>query len=142
MKKLVEISETCVLQNIRATSRHVTQIFESEFKSLGLTASQFSTLVAIGRQEGVSLTTVSEIIGMDRTTMKRVLTPLERRKLVRLAPSNEDGRTKALYLEPSGRDLLSQAIPYWQTAQTKVLSALSDENWHDLCMSLQKIKQR
>ncbi|MEM8797376.1 MAG: MarR family winged helix-turn-helix transcriptional regulator [Pseudomonadota bacterium] len=140
MTNIRTISESCIMQRVRATARHVSQVYEQALKPVDLTASQFSSLIAIARQEGVNLVVLAERLGMDRTTLIRVLKPLERRGLVRIGASEKDARAKAVYLEPAGRALLHQAIPLWETAQSRALVLIGDDHLAPLMNALQKLK--
>ncbi|MEM8838248.1 MAG: MarR family winged helix-turn-helix transcriptional regulator [Pseudomonadota bacterium] len=140
MTDIKTISESCVMQRVRATARHVSQVYEQALKPVDLTASQFSSLVAIAREEGVNLVVLAERLGMDRTTLIRVLKPLERRGLVRIGASEKDARAKAVFLEPAGRALLNQAIPLWETAQSRALSLIGSDDLAPLMTGLQKLK--
>ena len=78
-----EIAQTCIMQALRSTARLITQRNDDALRSEDLTASQFTILAAISVQSGIKVTTLAERVGMDRTTLNRVLAPLQRRGLVR-----------------------------------------------------------
>lgn len=120
------------MQRLRSAARAVTQIYEAKLAEVDLTAGQFSTLVAIARQEGVTVSILAERLGMDRTTVTRALSPLERRKIVRIGASTKDSRAKAVFLEQVGRELLEKAIPIWTEAQARVTANLDDGQWETL----------
>ena len=117
------------MQRLRSAARAVTQIYETKLSEVDLTAGQFSTLIAIARQEGVTVSTLAERLGMDRTTVTRALAPLERRQIVRIGTSPEDSRAKAVFLKHEGRELLNKAIPIWNEAQARVTANLDDGQW-------------
>jgi len=127
MASLRNISNTCVLQTVRAAARRVTQQYEEALKPVELTASQFSVLVAIGLAESIALSALAEYVGMDRTTMARVLKPLERRKLVVIAPSEHDARTRLVSLTRTGHTTLKDAQSLWDKAQKRALRQLGPE---------------
>ena len=68
------IAQTCVMQSVRAAARHLSRRYEEALRPENLTASQFSVLVAVSAYPGIKVTTIAERIGMDRTTLNRVLT--------------------------------------------------------------------
>jgi DNA-binding MarR family transcriptional regulator len=135
-----QIANTCVMQTLRAASRAVTQAYEAAFAPFGLTASQFSTLVAAAYGDGASLSDMADRIGMDRTTLTRVLDPLVRRGLVVSSSDKRDARTRLIRLSGEGRALLSQAIPAWEKIQAETLARIGKEAWPDLKSALMKVR--
>ena len=65
-------------------------------------------------------------LAMDRTTLTKNLKPLERRGLVTSTVDPWDARSRVLTVTPEGKDVLAEAIPLWQRAQSDTLSALAD----------------
>ncbi|MEM7214419.1 MAG: MarR family transcriptional regulator [Pseudomonadota bacterium] len=141
MSDLKHISDGCIMQRVRSAARHVTQVYEAALKPVNLTASQFSALVAIGRQQGVTLSTLANRIGMDRTTMIRVLAPLERRSLVRLEASKDDARAKAVFLGKGGQAILNEAIPLWNEAQDRAVETINEDNMPYFKTILEKLRE-
>lgn len=139
MNNLKLISETCILQQIRSAARRVTQVYEQALKPVDLTASQFTTMVAIARQEGVTLTVLAERVEMDRTTMPRVLAPLQRRKLVESRTSDTDSRSKALYLSTEGKTVLDEAQLLWKVAQRSAIKQLGTSDRNTVLDALKRV---
>jgi DNA-binding MarR family transcriptional regulator len=123
------ITETCVMQHLRKTARGVTQLYEDSLREVGLTAGQFSTLVAVARNGTVALTPLAEELGMDRTTLTRALAPMERNGWVHTEISAGDARVRTVALTEEGRDLLSRATTRWQAAQDAALKRIGVNAW-------------
>jgi DNA-binding MarR family transcriptional regulator len=64
----------------------------------------------IGRNPGISQTTLSRANGRDKSTLTPVLNDLERRGLVRRQRTSADQRVYRLTLTPSGRKLLRELV--------------------------------
>jgi len=120
------VSETCIMQGLRAATRAVTQAYEEALRPVDLTASQFTTLVALMRQDGIPVSKLAERLSMDRTTMTRVLAPLERRGLLRLDVAEADQRSRRVVLVAEGRALVEAALPHWSRAQDRALALLGE----------------
>lgn len=120
------ILSSCLLQATRRAARAATALYEEALAPTGLTASQFSTLMAVAAHEpaGVGLTPLAEGLGLDRTTLTRVLAPMERRGLVALHPDPQDSRARLARLASTGRDLVPEAARLWQGAQGQALARL------------------
>ncbi len=124
-----KITETCVMQHLRKTARGVTQLYEESLKEVGLTAGQFSTLVAVARNDGIALTPLAEELGMDRTTLTRALAPMERNGWISTAIREGDARVRNVQLTEAGRELLSKATTRWQAAQDAALKRIGINAW-------------
>lgn len=134
------IAQSCVMQSLRTTARRLTQRYEGALKPENLTASQFSVLVAISAQSGVMVTTLAKRVGLDRTTLNRVLTPLERRNLVKLSAASKDARAKAVALTEEGHATLARAIPLWKQAQDQTIDKIGPDNWTALQAGLKTLR--
>ena len=135
------IAKTCIMQALRSTARQITQRYEEALRPEDLTASQFTILAAISAQAGITVTTLAERIGMDRTTLNRVLAPLQRRGLVRLEASRKDARAKAVHLEAIGKAAFERAVPLWEQAQDDALKRIDAKALDDLQASLKALRE-
>jgi len=124
-----KITETCIMQTLRKTARGVTQAYEESLKQVGLTAGQFSTLVAVARNESIALTPLAEELGMDRTTLTRALAPMVRNGWIHTETSDGDARVRTVGLTGEGRELLSRATIRWRAAQDAALKRIGVNAW-------------
>lgn len=126
MTEPAAILSSCLLQATRRAARAITAAYEAALAPVALTASQFSTLMAVAAHEpaGVGLTPLAEGLGLDRTTLTRVLAPMERRGLVMLDPDPMDARARIARLAPAGRNLVPKATQLWDLAQARALARL------------------
>jgi DNA-binding MarR family transcriptional regulator len=76
--------------------------------------------MSLNRPEPASISDVSALLAMDRTTLTANLKPLERRGLVAVTVDNADKRTRRLSLTPAGRALLSSAVPAWRRTHADI----------------------
>lgn len=113
----------------------MTQLFDEALKPCGLYATQFTLLAAISLGREATITELSKELIMDRTTLTRNLTPLQKNGWVKVTPG-EDKRTRVLTLTRSGKNILSQAMIQWQQVQSQVVKTLGKGNWEELLDSL------
>jgi DNA-binding MarR family transcriptional regulator len=92
-------------------------------------------MMMIARKESSTISELAEYMGTDRTTMTRNLDHLKRRGLIRIA-QGKDLRSKAVELEPKGRNALERSTSYWRNAQAKVLAVLGDQRWDRMLADL------
>jgi DNA-binding MarR family transcriptional regulator len=76
---------------------------------LELSPAQFSVLVVIAANRGLSQTELADTLGIERARLVRLLHRLQQRGLVRRLPSSSDGRRHALELTASGETTLARA---------------------------------
>ena len=128
----------CLCFNLRRAARALTQLYDAALKPAQITAPQFTLLTAVARQGPVSLSDLAAALGMDRTTLTRNLTPLQRDGLVASA-EGDDRRVRLLALTAMGRARLEQAEPLWNAVQAKVAGAFGHGPANTLIAELGRI---
>lgn len=112
----LHVRDTCLCLHLQRAARAMARRFDQALKPVGLTNGQFSLLMALNRPEPPSISSVAELLAMDRTTLTANLKPLERRGLLKVTVDPADRRSRRLHLTPAGRKLLADALPLWQRA--------------------------
>lgn len=133
---LNETSCTCAL--IRRSARQITQAYDTALKDTGLRITQYSILANLDRHTSLSITDLSDVLVMDRTTLTRNLRPLQRDGLVRLGEGH-DKRCKALCLTQDGKDALKRAKPLWHKTERALRQQIGEDNLQDLRQLLGRI---
>jgi DNA-binding MarR family transcriptional regulator len=121
-----EVRDRCVCLHLQRAARAVARRFDEAFRPLGLTNGQFSLLMSLNRSGAATIGDVASLLAMDRTTLTAALKPLERRGLLRITVDADDRRIRRLVLTPSGRALLTTALPIWRSEQIAIEGRLSD----------------
>jgi DNA-binding MarR family transcriptional regulator len=121
---------------IRQAARYVSQMYERHLNVVGITAAQFTILAAIGRRPGVQMAELAESMVMDRTTLVRALTPLQRDGLVEAAQESASSRAVGLRLTASGKDTLVKASAQWRVAQAEFEAKFGEKRAKALRQSL------
>ncbi|HVZ51485.1 MAG TPA: MarR family transcriptional regulator [Pseudolabrys sp.] len=85
------------------------QDFIRRLSSLDISPAQFSVLVVIGTNTGLSQAELAGTLAIERARLVRLLHRLEQRGLIQRLPSTADGRRHALQLTPEGQGLLTRA---------------------------------
>jgi DNA-binding MarR family transcriptional regulator len=73
----------------------------------GLDGAAYALLVHLAGQEPMRAATLAEQIGLDKSTISRVLTKLSERGLIVQVPDPDDGRARLLALSELGKEKLS-----------------------------------
>lgn len=129
--KCQEIADSCTNSNLRKASRIVGSIYDDALRPVDLRGTQLSVLVALALLETATVKRLAKTVAVDRTSLTRKLSPLERDGLIS-SVSGEDGRERVLRLTQKGYDKLSEGIRLWEHAQATVKDALGDANWRSL----------
>src|SRR3954452_14203375 len=122
------VLDTCMCHKTRMAARVITRAYDDALRPTGLRATQVSVLAAVGAQGALSIKSLADFLGMDRTTLTRNLRPLESREYVVLAPEQRH-RSRMLTLTASGNAALLEALPLWEAAQRTMKRRLGDERW-------------
>ena len=110
---------SCICIAVRKASRRLTARYDEALAPVGINLAQFSLLRNIDRHGPLSLTRLSEITELDRSTLGRNVRVLERMGLCATAPST-DKREAAIALTPEGQRILAAATPVWQATQDDI----------------------
>ena len=114
---------SCACYQVRRLSRHITQIYDRHLLENGLTVTQFGLLSAIQALAPVSISTLAETLGADRTTITRLVQTLERDGLVRQG-AGADKRTRAISITEDGHRAFEDGIPHWKAAYRELKEKL------------------
>jgi DNA-binding MarR family transcriptional regulator len=102
---------TCVCVNLRRLARATTQLYDQALAASGIKVTQYSLLCAIEREQPVAISALAEEVELDRTTLARNLTPLERDGLIELRTVATDKRVTEVVLTRQGRVAIARARP-------------------------------
>ena len=116
----IEIRDACLCLHLQRAARATARRFDETLRPLGLTSGQFSLLMALNRPQPPSMSAVSAVLAMDRTTLTANLKPLARRGLVEIAADPNDKRIRRPRLTLSGRALLVSALPVWRRTHAAI----------------------
>ncbi len=106
--------------HLQRAARAVARRFDQDLRPLGLTNGQFSLLMSLNRPEPPTMSQVSAVLAMDRTTLTAALKPRERRGFVKVAVDPADRRNRRLILTAAGRARLAAALPTWRRTHADI----------------------
>ncbi len=121
-----DFGRTCVVYNLRRTSRAITQLYVEHLKPSGLLPTQFTLLAAVRVLGPTQMSKIAKELILDRSTLTRNIRLLEREGLLSIVSTKSDHRIREISITNMGLKKLDQAIPCWEEAQkvtTKMLSA-------------------
>ena len=131
--------EICSCAALRQAARRVTRLYDAALAPTGLGVNQFSILARLIHVGPSTIQDLSRLLVMDRSTLGHLLRPLEKRGLVRLDVSDEDGRSRVTTLTPAGRAVVAKGRPLWAMAQQRFARAFGEKDALDLRKALKRI---
>jgi DNA-binding MarR family transcriptional regulator len=125
------VRDKCLCLHVQRAARLLARRFDAALKPVGLTNGQFSLLMSLNRPDmpGVPKATVgsvSQLLGMDRTTLTAACRVLYNRRLLTLDSEPGDRRSKVLRLTAEGRRVLATAVPIWTREHELVEREMGD----------------
>jgi DNA-binding MarR family transcriptional regulator len=118
--------DPCLCTGLRQAALAVTQIYDAALEPSGLKITMFRLLRRILQAGQPTISELSRIVDLDRSTLGRNLKVLERLGYVQLA-GGEDERSKIVSLTTSGKTKFEKAFPLWEKAQGSMQARLGDE---------------
>jgi DNA-binding MarR family transcriptional regulator len=139
MKNTMNEFEGCACFNVRKVSRQLSQLYDHALEPSGLKNTQFTMLAVASEAGPISITDLSQLLDLDRTTLTRNLRIMEREGFI-VVGSGKDARSKTVTLSAKGRSRLKQATPLWRNAQAKILKRFGRDRWDSLRIELQYMR--
>jgi DNA-binding MarR family transcriptional regulator len=132
---------SCIVANIRAASRIITQFYDAVLKPSGLRITQFTLMAALIEAEPISLTKFADFVAMDRTTLARNLSPLEREGWLVVAVDEFNKRQRIISMTDTGRQRYQETLRLWRKAQAHMIEHFGVESWEALLTKLRALSE-
>ena len=128
-------------ENLRILVRKLGVLERNEASCCGITLSQSYTIVEIGRAGTISVTLLTEILGVDKSTVSKSVDKLVNNGFLVRNVDQEDRRSVILCLSDKGKLLFEkvekQATSYFE----KVVADIADDKCDQIIESLQYLIQ-
>ena len=95
--------------------------------AVDISPAQFSVLVVIGANRGLSQAELAATLGIERARLARLLHRLQERGVIQRLQASDDGRRHALQLTPQGHTLLARARALAARHEKKLVERLGAE---------------
>ncbi len=119
---------TCASFNFRRAARAVTSLYDRAFEPFGIRSTQFSILVGVAKTQPTSISALSELLVIDRTTLTRSLRLLKKQGLLSIS-ARAAKRQRFLELTPHGGQTLRSSLPAWGAAQDQFVHTIGAAYW-------------
>lgn len=133
------ITKRCMAVRTAMTARSISRLYDNSLRPVGLTATQFTLLVAISVGEFRSMSALGELLCIDRSTLSRNFKPLFDAGYVE-RDITQKGRAIAVKLTEDGIEKVKEGAPYWEIAQKKIEDAFSETGLSDTKNMLRELR--
>src|ERR1700726_2388275 len=128
----------CASFNFRRAARAVTRFYDQAFESFGIRSTQFTILIGIAKTQPTSISALSEVLVIDRTTLTRSLRLLKKQGLLSISDRSIK-RQRFLRLTSKGERTLAASLPAWRKAQDRFVQTLGADYWSNFRNELERV---
>jgi len=114
---------------VRRAQVWIFQDFIGRLASIDVSPAQFSVLVVVDANRGLSQAELAATLGIERARLVRLLHRLEQRGLVQRLPCSADGRRHALQLTRDGQRVLARAKALSEEHEAGLMKRLGPERY-------------
>jgi DNA-binding MarR family transcriptional regulator len=108
----------CYCLASRQAARKITRLYDGFMQKSGMRSTQFTILSQLMLRGELPIGKLASLLGMERTTLTRNLTPLKQRKWISIK-SGDDPRARMLGITAPGRAAVRRGFPFWTQAQAE-----------------------
>ena len=130
-----------VVHAVFRLSRLNRMMISGALRELGLAPGQELLLMQLWDRDGCSQSDLVDRLGLDPSTVTKMLQRLERDGWVCRSPSNDDGRVTIVGLTAAGRGLRCDVTRLWGELERKTVRSLSDDERQTLLALLARMEQ-
>lgn len=123
---------------IRRAQVSIFQDFIRSLSAIDIRPAQYSVLVVIGANPGLSQSDLADTLGIERARLVRLLDRLEKRGLTKRLPAPQDRRSHALQLTAEGQKLLKRANTLSEQHEARMVGKFGEETYRTLIEQLRE----
>ncbi|GAB5374323.1 MAG: MarR family transcriptional regulator [Acuticoccus sp.] len=109
----------CTCLRLRRIARQITSVYDTALEPHGVSIVTYAVLSALTRQAPMTLSTLADSVGTDRTTLSRTVERMRCADLVAACPG-DDRRERRLSLTPHGKATFDRARKSWLETATQL----------------------
>lgn len=126
---------------LRATWQAVTKLYNEEAKNYDLTMAIGFTLLSIDSKKGTPSTALGPRMGMESTSLSRILKNIEERGYIQRRPNPDDGRGVLIYLTTLGLEKRKDSKEVVMRFNNAVKNNLDDKDLDGFFRTMKVINQ-
>lgn len=130
----------CAAVRVLRAGRVLTRLYDDALRPTGLTITQLSLMNFIASFRPESISAIGRLLDIDRTTLSRNLSLLQKDGLVFLGRPGAD-RKREVLLTTRGLEKLEEAFPKWEAVQARVEAMFEPGEFELLKKALARIRE-
>lgn len=135
-------SQNSLIPWIGKTGKMLGTIINKMFKekNINLTREQFIVLKVLSDDDGKVQQDLAFITECDKTSLSRLISNMERKKLIKRVPAKEDKRIKYVFLTLNGKNVFATTLPIIEEAIQSFQQGISAEELRISILTIKKIQ--
>jgi MarR family transcriptional regulator, temperature-dependent positive regulator of motility len=109
-------------QMLKRAAQYASQLYMDGAGKSGLTQRQFTVLLAVDSNDGISQTALVKLTGIDRSTLADLVSRMMAQGYLQRRRTKDDGRTNSIRITPAGKKALKGAQPGADDVDKRLLS--------------------
>ena len=134
--------DTSLLHLLHRAAQSADEWFARQSDNGQLTGRQFVVLAAVAAREGASQAAITDLTGIDRSTLADVVGRLQSRGMVSRERAKQDSRAYSVSLTAAGRDALGAAAPIAEWADEQIMEMVPPAKREEFVAFLRAIAER
>lgn len=127
---------------LKRAAQYAADIYMGEVGASGLTQRQFTVLLAVDQNDGISQTALVKLTGIDRSTLADLVARLAAQGYVQRRRDKEDGRANTVRITTAGKKALRTAQPGAEEVDRAILSAIAPAHRKSFIEGLASLAQK
>lgn len=139
---ILQIEETMVPW-VGRTAKYMMLFMGQRFEEAGmdLTPKHWIALRFLMEEDGLDQKHLALITDRDKTSLTRLITGMEKRRLVRRVPSDTDKRANRLFITKKGREMFLALVPVVQRTIETMQEGIDDNDIQHVIRVTQRIQE-
>src|SRR6185295_5798862 len=113
---------------LKRAAQYAAHIYQGEVGKSGLTQRQYTVLLSVDQNEGLSQTSLVKMTGIDRSTLADLVARLLAQGYLQRRRTKDDGRTNSVRITAAGKRMLKMSQPGADEVDKIVLAAIPPTN--------------
>lgn len=115
---------------------HYDRGIEDVLKPTGLNKTKWRILMSLREQNGASITDISEMTSIKRSTISRTADAMEKEGLIHRKANEKDNRVTEVFLDDKGAEALEKIISVIGKQYHRAISGIEEQKLHEMKATL------
>ena len=130
----------CACTTVKKLSRVLGRVYDAALAPSEINVTQFAVMRSIARHDGEPLARVADDLQMDRTSLYRAISPMERDGWIEPC-AGVNARSRSVRLTRKGTHVLRSAAAEWDELQHKLIESFGKAAWTELSAELKRLSK-